>query len=417
MKPLAKKAVVAVLGYQIRKLKAKNQFKVVGVVGSIGKTSTKLAIAQVLSQGFKVQYQQGNYNDLVSVPLIFFGESLPSLYNPLAWLGLFWRNQKALAQKYPYDIVVVELGSDTPGQINEFKRYLDIEIGVVSAITPEHMENFADLDAVAKEELALATYSSLLIVNKDLVDDIYLKGLDDILTYGIEKPANYSLKEATAKTSVVSDGGSLFDIDTANRSGAELYSVLAASTVSLKLGMEPAAIKKGIASIKPVPGRMQQLAGINGSTIIDDSYNASPQAVELAINSLYKIKAPQKIALLGNMNELGKFSPSAHTTVGKLCDPKQLDLVVTLGPDANKFTATAAEHQGCEVKRFDSPYEAGDYLKQMVKPGAVVLVKGSQNWVFAEEAIKSLLADPKDADKLVRQSDHWLAVKKKAFNR
>src|SRR6185437_12482971 len=116
----------------------KNQLKTIGVVGSIGKTSTKLAIASVLKQKSRVQYQDGTYNDLVTVPLVFFGEELPRLFNPLAWLALFWRNQKALRRPYPYDVVVVELGSDGPRQIGQFQRYLRLEIGVITAITPEH---------------------------------------------------------------------------------------------------------------------------------------------------------------------------------------------------------------------------------------------------------------------------------------
>ena len=324
------------------------------------------------------------------------------MFNPFAWLAVFLRNQKQIRQKYSYDIVVLELGTDGPGQIQEFKKYLQLEIGVVTSITPEHMENFADLDAVAKEELQIVQMSSLVLANKDLVDGKYLKNLADTLTYAVNTAADFSPSNLGVGTDF---------------SEPELYSRLAAAAVAHKLGMLPADITKGMASIKPVPGRMQKLAGINGSTIIDDSYNASPEAVKLALNSLYKMKTPQKIAVLGNMNELGKYSEVLHKEVGELCDPKQLSLVITIGPDANKFLASAAVAKGCEVKQFDSPYEAGEYIKPLVKTGAVILVKGSQNKVFAEETIKSLLADQADVAKLVRQDDFWMNVKKKAFNK
>jgi UDP-N-acetylmuramoyl-tripeptide--D-alanyl-D-alanine ligase len=194
-----------------------------------------------------------------------------------------------------------------------------------------------------------------------------------------------------------------------------MYSALAAWAVAKKLGMSDDAIKKGLENIQPVAGRMQWLAGVNGSTIIDDSYNASPDAVKLALEALYETDAPQKIAVLGNMNELGDFSKQAHEEIGALCDPKQLELVVTIGPDANAYLAPAASAQGCKVHGFDSPYDAGKFLKPIIKKGAVVLVKGSQNKVFAEETIKSLLADPADVAKLVRQSPDWMKIKKKAF--
>jgi UDP-N-acetylmuramoyl-tripeptide--D-alanyl-D-alanine ligase len=396
MKKLARNTVAFILGYQVRKLVKKNNLKIIGVAGSIGKTSTKLAIASILKTSFKVQSQEGNYNDLVTVPLVFFGEPIPSLFNPLAWIGVFWRNQKQLGRPFPYDVVVLELGTDGPGQIQEFKAYLNLEIGVVTAITPEHMEFFASLDAVAKEELSISGFSSLILANKDLCDEKYLKNVSQLVAY--------SLKDAS-------------DYNSGKKSQAEQYSIAAAAAVGKKLGMDEAAVKKGVKNIKAAPGRMRQLDGINSSIIIDDSYNSSPAAVKLALDYIYKIESPQKIAVLGNMNELGGHSQKAHEEVGNYCDPKHLDLVVTIGPDANKFLAPAAEAKGCEVKQFDNPYEAGDFVKSQVKPKAVILVKGSQNKVFAEETVKILLADPSNAEKLVRQTPQWLKIKARNFSK
>ena len=155
MKHLARRIVVSILSWQVNRLRRKNSIKIVGVVGSIGKTSTKRAIAEVLSVRHKVQYQSGNYNDLATVPLVFFGQPTPSLFNPFAWLKVFLANERQLAKPYPYDLVVVEIGTDGPGQIQAFARYLHLDIAVVTALTPEHMEYFADIDAVATEELQL----------------------------------------------------------------------------------------------------------------------------------------------------------------------------------------------------------------------------------------------------------------------
>jgi UDP-N-acetylmuramoyl-tripeptide--D-alanyl-D-alanine ligase len=415
MKKLAKKLVAAVLGYQVKKLRQKNNFKIVGVVGSIGKTSTKLAIANVLKAGVRVQYQEGNYNDLVSVPLIFFGQELPSLFNPLAWIMVFWRNQKILKQPYPFDVVVVELGSDAPGQIREFKSYLNLEIGVLTSISPEHMAFFSTLDEVAKEELAIGEFSSLTLANSDLSDEKYYKNLPNLLTYSIHGNGNLNLKAQAGKITVFAGQQQLLEALYENQSSVSLYNALAATAVAYKLGMTPDQIAKGLANIKPVPGRMQRLRGVEGSLIIDDSYNSSPDAAKLALDYLYSINAPQKIAVLGNMNELGGYSKQAHEEIGNHCDPKQLELVITIGPDANNFLAKAAEAKGCRVERFDSPYKAGDFIRPLVKQGAAILVKGSQNKVFAEEAIKPLLADQTDSEKLVRQTPQWLNVKREAF--
>jgi UDP-N-acetylmuramoyl-tripeptide--D-alanyl-D-alanine ligase len=161
---------------------------------------------------------------------------------------------------------------------------------------------------------------------------------------------------------------------------------------------------------------MQVLTGIHHSTILDETYNAGPAAMMGALETLYAIQAPQKIALLGNMNELGKYTQEAHEEVGAYCDPAQLDIVLTLGQDANDFLAVAAETKGCKVKRCTTPYEAGEYLREAIKEGGIILVKGSQNNVYAEEAVKMLLANPEDSKLLVRQSTHWQKVKQRAWS-
>lgn len=422
MKSTARRIVISILAGQVRRLRRKNTFAIVGVVGSIGKTSTKLAIAQILSENKRVRYQQGNYNDLVSVPLIFFGHSMPSLTNPLAWAQLFMNNEIQLLKKYPYDVVVVEIGTDGPGQIAAFQQYLRLDIAVVTAIAPEHMEYFADLAAVAAEELSVAEYADELIINTDLVAAEYIQN-SNFTSYSLHNTvADYSavVKAVSAtgmEAAVHKNGTAIFSANLPFISEVQLYSLTAATAVADKLGIEQEAIVQSVSNLQPVPGRLQILPGIQDTIIIDDSYNASPEAVTSILSTLYKMQAPQKIALLGNMNELGSFSQEAHTQIGLLCDPTQLDHVVTLGPDANQFLAPAAREKGCQVTECTTPYEAGEFIATLVKPGAVVLVKGSQNKVFAEEAIKPLLANKSDESRLVRQSKSWLDKKAANFRK
>jgi UDP-N-acetylmuramoyl-tripeptide--D-alanyl-D-alanine ligase len=160
---------------------------------------------------------------------------------------------------------------------------------------------------------------------------------------------------------------------------------------------------------------MQILPGIKDSVVIDDTYNASPLAVKAALDVLYAAKAKQRIAILGSMNELGAYSRQAHDEVGDYCDARKLDLVVTIGHDAKRWLAPAARRQGCTVQSFMNPHEAGAYVSGKLRKGGVVLAKGSQNGVFAEEALKPLLADPTDQAKLVRQSPAWLTKKSQRF--
>lgn len=417
MKKQAKQFIATILSWQVRRLRNKNNFKIIAVVGSYGKTSTKLAIAQALQHKQRVQYQHGNYNDIVTIPLVIFGQTLPSLFNPLAWMRTFIKNEAIIRNTYPFDVVVVELGTDGPGQIAQFAKYLHVDFAVVTAVAPEHMEFFKSLDAVAAEELAVSKFSSVVLVNSDLVDSSYMGMVEHngLQSYGLVS-GNYKATYTKGSLSIQLNNQTIANIDANLPSRAQQYSALAALTVCHQLlGMNQEEMQAAIKNIQPVAGRMQVLQGIKGSTIIDDTYNASPDAMISALDTLQSMNAPQKIALLGNMNELGEFSQKAHTAVGEHCDASKVNLVITLGPDANTWLADAAEKKGCKVIRTNSPYEVADLIKQHLQKGAVILAKGSQNNVYAEEAIKQLLANESDAAKLVRQSPNWLKVKSKNF--
>jgi UDP-N-acetylmuramoyl-tripeptide--D-alanyl-D-alanine ligase len=160
---------------------------------------------------------------------------------------------------------------------------------------------------------------------------------------------------------------------------------------------------------------MHVLRGLENSWLIDDTYNASPLATTAALRLLQAVEAPQRIAILGSMNELGATSEAAHAQIGALCDATKLDWVITIGKDAEAYLAPAAAAAGCQVRSFASPYEAGGFAHSVLQAGAVILAKGSQNGVFAEEALKVLLHDPAESEQLVRQSPAWLAIKKRQF--
>lgn len=418
LKKFGKAVLCGKLERQIRELRRKNNFKVIAVAGSVGKTSTKLAVARTLAVNQRVRYQDGNYNDRLTVPLIFFGQQQPGIYNLLAWRKILRDNKRQLQQKYPYDVVVVELGTDGPGQLQAF-AYLQPDITVITAIADEHMQQFKTLDAVAREELVSLSFSDRILLNTDDIPADYLPKTS-YLSYGL-LASNYT---ATNRKTTALQGQKLtFQLPDSKEITAEVAVLgdqgakiaLAAVAVQHMLGLSSSQIKASLTAITPVAGRMQILAGKRGTLIIDDTYNASPVAVEAALDVLYGADATQRIAVLGSMNELGGDSPTLHSEIGGYCDPNKLDLVVTIGHEAAEYLAPAAKNQGCAVKTFLSPYEAGNYVATQIKTGAIILAKGSQNGVFAEEAVKILLANQSQTRKLVRQSDHWLAVKKRQF--
>lgn len=418
LKNAGRSLVCGILEAQVRRLRRKNDLKVVAVVGSIGKTSTKLAIAQVLKSSAKVVFQTGNYNDRVTVPLVLFEQPLPALWNAFAWTVVFIRNELKLLKKYPYQYAVLELGVDHPGEMQQF-AYIQPDLLVVTALTEEHIEQFGSLEAAAREELVSAGFSKRVLVNADDSPAAFLKHLEYV-SYGLNKSLVFYASTKPAERLEGQHG----TFNLAGHTIAAKIPLLGEQGLKIALGAAAAAdmvglsleqITKGLTVLHPVSGRMQVLAGIKDSILIDDTYNSSPAAVKAALDVVYGAKAKQRIAILGSMNELGGFSKEAHRFVGEYCDPKKLDLVVTIGQEAEKYLAPVAIKAGCRVESFLSPADAGKFVAEQLVHGAVVLAKGSQNRVFAEEALKPLLKNHTDAAKLVRQSAYWMNIKRQQF--
>ena len=418
MKYLLKFFLVAILGNQVKRLRKRNNFKIIGVVGSIGKTSTKLAIAKILEEDIRVQYQEGNYNDIVSVPLIFFGQKMPSLWDIFSWLKIVVQNEIQIYSKYSFDLVVVELGTDAPGQISQFRKYLHLDVAVITAIAPEHMEFFGSLANVAEEEWSVSYFSDLIFANRDLCA-ILPPNLDHkkIIFYGKDYGSTYKIENISKiknnfSFDVSFEGKKIISALYPAFSEMQLYSICAAVSLAKTFKIPDGKIKESINKIQSFSGRLQRLRGIRNTIIIDDTYNASPNAVKMALDALYAFESPQRIAILGMMNELGSISEGEHRKVGKYCNPKFLDLVVTIGKDANLFLAPMARENGCEVYEAKNSVDAGNFVKEKIRNGAVILAKGSQNGVFTEEALKPLLVNKLDFSKLVRQDKYWMNKKR-----
>lgn len=414
MKKWYKAVVVFFLGWQVRRLQAKQSFTTVAVVGSVGKTSTKHAIAQYLGSSYRVRYQEGNYNDVVSVPLVFFGLALPPLYNPFAWLWRFIQIEMRLWQRYPFDVVVLELGTDSPGQIKQFSRYVRCNVAVVSAIAPEHMENFSTMQAVADEELSIADFSESLIINADAVDSGYRDRLAPYHSYGTARDDTVQVTSRKQQVTIRHRQQS-FAFET-KLIGEHMHLTLgAAYAVSQELGLSVEQPEQALHAVSAMPGRMRMLELAGGATAIDDTYNASPEAMYAALSALQYATQTKKIAVLGSMNELGTHSQAEHESVGAYCNPDVIEELIVIGDDAKTYLAPAAENRGVRVSVFDSPYAIADYVRPRLSKDLLILFKGSQNGVFLEEAIKPLLEHPADARHLVRQSSHWRKRKYQQF--
>ncbi|MCA9338940.1 UDP-N-acetylmuramoyl-tripeptide--D-alanyl-D-alanine ligase [Candidatus Saccharibacteria bacterium] len=406
-----------------KKYLKKHQPTLVVVTGSVGKTSTKIAIATVLSGQYRVRVHKGNHNTHMSVPLGILGIDYPDNIRSLTeWHRVYKAAKLRIKQPKDTDVIVQELGTDTPGDIPHFGAYLNPDVAVVTAVSPEHMEFFKTIDAVAKEELSVASFSKLTVINRDDIASEFAQYAEttNIDTYGTSAAAEYKFeiidysKEGYSGTFISPEFGET-PVDLKLASEHSVKAAVAAGLVATKLGMSSEQIKEGMKKIRPVAGRMNLLRGVEGATLIDDTYNSSPLAVEAALRTLYQMQAPQKIAILGSMNELGATSPQAHEQVGKMCSGAELAWVVTIGDEAEKYLAPAAKSQGCQVKSFKSPIDAGSFAHKVLEKNAIVLAKGSQNGVFAEEALKILLHSTEEEKELVRQEPHWLKIKQEQF--
>lgn len=409
--------------YVKRYFKKHPTVKLVVVTGSVGKTSTKRALGMVLSQQFRVRMDNNNHNTEMSAPLGILGIEYPKkVHSIAAWRTVLKAAKLRVQGPTDVDVIVQELGTDHPGDIGVFGRYLKPDYAVVSAVTAEHMEFFKTMDAVAKEELSVSKFSQYTFINTDDVSSKYaeLETNPNFTTYGVSEMAEYRMEISSFD---VESGYSCkvygpafnepFNVETHVLGEHSLRPVMAAIAVSGALGALPHYIQSGVRNIQPVPGRMSLLKGLDGTWIIDDTYNSSPAAALSALRTLYDVfaDAPQRIAVLGDMRELGATSQFEHEALGANCNGERLAWVVTVGPDTEKYLAPIARQHGCQVKSFKNPIEAAEFVRTITEEGAAILVKGSQNTIYLEEAVKNLCL-MSEHSKLVRQSPEWMQIKK-----
>lgn len=411
--------------YVIKYFKKHPEVKLIVVAGSVGKTSTKRAIATLLSQRFRVAMEEGNHNTHLSAPLAILGIEYPENVKSLsAWISVFRAVRERIDLPTGTDVIIQEIGADHPGDIAHFGKYLRPHIGVVTAVTPEHMEFFKDMDTVAREELMAANFSELAIINRDDIEGQYAKFLTNanLTTYGTTGAAEYRFETQNFTTEYGYEGVVITPeyepIQASVKIVGEhsLRPVMGAVAVAIKMGLSPEEIIAGLKIIKPVPGRMNVLKGQQNTIIIDDSYNSSPIAASSALQALYGLQAPQRIAVLGDMNELGDLSQAEHEKLGNLCDPNLLSWVVTIGEQSEKYLAPTARSRGCQVRSFKNAIDAGTFVHSVVEDGAAVLVKGSQGGVYSEEVTK-ILCNMDQTNELVRQSPKWLKIKADFFSK
>ena len=416
MKRLFKKIIIAILSWESRLILKKYKPFIIAVTGSVGKTSTKDAIYTLVSPTCHMRKSEKSFNSEFGLPLTILGVD-NGWNDPLVWIENIFHGIELIffRSEYP-ECLVVEVGADHPGDIKNVAQWLSLDIAVITRVSdvPVHVEFFPSADELAKEKSYLLaglkkTGKAVLSADNERVRDMakLVSGDQKTFTFGITSPATVSASDIqfnfpTGMTFKLNYEGNSIPVQLKGVLGNQhVYPILAAVAVGLAKGISISKLVEAIGSHVPPRGRMNIVAGVRESILIDDTYNSSPDAVEEALFALSKIAVGgKKIAVLGDMLELGKFSTEEHKKAGVLA-MKSCDVLVTVGPRAKLMNENAIS--------FNTSQEAGEYVKKIIAPGDAVLVKGSQS-MRMERVVKELMAEPSQArELLVRQEKEWLA--------
>lgn len=419
MKKLLKFIIASVLALLARAVVRRYRPRIVMVTGSVGKTSTKDAVAAVLSARFLVRKSEKSFNSEFGVPFTILGADNP-WDDPFAWVSLVKRSLALLVlpNQYP-NMLVLEVGADRPGDLARILRIATPDAVVVTQLpeVPVHVEAYASPEEVREEEFspayALPAGAPLIISADDpYALDAARRSPARVISYGAAENASIRVSNIAFSESERVVTGMCADVTVEGKSSriivkgsvgdVQVLPVAAALAAASAFDIPLASAIPALEAYEPPPGRGRLLRGKGDSIIIDDSYNSSPIAVEHALKGLKAFPhAKRRIAVLGDMLELGRYSVTEHGRIACIAG-ESADVIVTVGIRARAF---AAAPKKAEVVQFDNAHAAAT-LADMVGAGDVILVKGSQS-VRMERIVKALLRDRADAARLVRQEKKW----------
>ncbi len=420
MKKIALKIIYTRLANIAKEMLEYHQPTIIAVTGSVGKTSTKEAIAHLLKSVHhdEVRATSGNLNAEIGVPLTIMGYTKQP--SKAQWPIFLMKIKKHLKDKKYPKYLILEMGVENQGDIDYFCAIAKPTIGVITAATPAHVANFSSLKDMQKEKCKLSVHvaQDKLFYNCD--DEFLSENIKYGHPFGIDNQNAYIYAECID----VSANGNQYDLvigedrlKISNRLLGKqmIYSDLAAAGVARQLGMKLAEIKEGLKTRKPYLGRMNLLRGKNNINIIDDTYNANPASVKAAIDTLSEISCNgRRVLILGNMNELGDIEREEHINIARYI-PKNINVIVFVGPNAKDMKDTLG--RSSDVFSYSNRIEAQRNLSTILIENDLVLIKASQNNNYFEEMVKILLPSNKNLDQiLVRQGREWRGKKNKVYS-
>lgn len=355
---------------------------VIGITGSTGKTTTKDFVDAALSQTLRVVSTEGNSNNELGVPLTILRASMDT------------------------DVLVVEMGMRGLGQIADLCSIARPTLGLITNVGTSHIEILGSQDAIAsaKGELIAALPSTgSAFLNGDDTTSATIAELSaaPVVRWGLSPNCDVTARD------IVLDEASRPSFDIVSARGSvrvslpvpgrhNVYNALAAAALALHLGVDPEAIAAGLSAATLSAMRMQVFTAASGITVVNDAYNANPVSMRAAIETLAEMHADgRRIAVLGDMAELGSLSEVAHFRIGEQVARLPIDALVTVGPRAMRI-AQGARAEGMDpdaVRACVDAVEAVEVLDDLLEPGDVVLVKASR--VMGLEAVCEGIVNPR----------------------
>lgn len=338
--------------------------RVVGITGSVGKTTTKEMISAVLSTNFNVLKNAGNFNNEIGVPLTIF-------------------------QLEPeHEVLIQEMAMRLPGEIAELAEIAKPDIGVITNVGLSHIERLGTQDAIAAAKAELLEHlpeDGIAVLNADdeYFDFLVGKSACDIVAYGTEKgdirAENVKIGPDGRPRFTVAVGNVKFQVALPVVGEHNVLNALAAVAVGLCFGVPVEDIARGLDNVVLPDKRADVFESTGKYNIFDDTYNANPASMAAALRTLASMNGGRKIAVLGDMLELGDYAVAAHREIGKLAAELGVSALVTVG-ELGREIAVGAREAGFlgGIEEFDTSEAAGSVVRGKVQVGDVVLVKGSR---------------------------------------
>ena len=346
---------------------------VIGVTGSVGKTSTKDIIASVMSKKYNVLKTLGNYNNQIGLPL-------------------------TILRLKDHDAMVVEMGMSQLGEISNLTRIAKPTVAVITNVGTAHIGILGSRENILKAKLEILEglkENGTLVINNDndMLHNWKENNKSDkykVITFGLENESNVMARDVET-----SENGSTYKIDINNKTYNVNVSVggthfvlnsLCAIAIGNLFNIKMEDILEGIANFELTKRRMEIEKNKIGATIINDCYNANYDSMKAALEYLGKINANKKIAVLGDMLELGEFSRMLHEKVGEEVAKNKIDILLTVG-DMSKYIVKKAKEQGMtedKIYNCKNNQEAIDLLNNTIEKGDAILLKASNGMNFQE---------------------------------